>query len=112
MPVFPTAYEAEMRYRDLCQGVSSCRSARGSESGIERSAMFRHGVDGEQQFVHAGHERNLGQFATREQALVMGAQPWVVANGAQCRHPQGGTKSGIAEGSQNRHACCCVYPIA
>ena len=52
-----------MRYRDLCQAMSSCSRSFGSRPRHEGSAMFGDAVDGEQQLVHAGHERDLRQLA-------------------------------------------------
>ena len=68
-----------MRYRDVCQAVSSCCSALGDEG----PAMFGDGIDSEQQFVHAGEQSDLGQLAARSKPLVMSAQPRVEAHRGQ-----------------------------
>lgn len=66
-----------MRYREVQQAVFSCARHLGGEFRFERPPMLGDAVDGEQQFVHAGEQRDLGPFAACEQVLVIGAQPRV-----------------------------------
>ena len=85
-----------MRYRDGCQAECSCSDARGGEW----TAMLGDAVNGEQQFVHARDQGDLGQLAARTQSLIVVAQPGIEAHRGQRRHPQRGTEAGVAEGSQ------------
>ena len=91
-----------MRYRDLCQGIFSLRRPGRSELRYEGAPMLGDAVHGEEQFVHARDEGDLGQLAARTQAFVVRPQPWVVAHRAEGRHPQCSTQGRIADRGQRR----------
>src|SRR6185437_13053026 len=95
------AGRAPMRYRVLCQAVSSsyvCTWC--GEHRDERLAMLGNAVDGKEQLVHAGDERDLGQLAARTQPFVVRAKPRIAANRGERRHPKRRAQAGIADRRQ------------
>ena len=63
-----------------CLHVGACSVGEVWHEGL---AMLGHAVDGEQQFVHAGDQGDLGQLAAGAQPLVVRTQPWVAAHGGR-----------------------------
>jgi hypothetical protein len=59
-------------------------------------AVAQDGIKYEQQFAHAGDQREFGRFAASEQALVAGAQRRVEADAAERGHVQGGADGGAS----------------
>ena len=76
----------------------------------EGLAVLGDAVDGEQQFVHAGDQGDLGQLAAGEQPLVVRSQPGVAAYRAECWHPQGGAQLGVADGGDGAARVVCRLP--
>ncbi len=90
-----------MRYRDLYQVVSSWGGWLEGDVRHEGLAVLGDAVNGEQRFVHAGDQGDLGQFAAGEQPLVVSTQPGVAAYRGQGWHPQGGAQLGVADGGDS-----------
>src|ERR1700688_1203972 len=61
---------------------------------VPRGLMSEHGVEHDDEFAHAGGERDLRFLARRKQSRVKGAQDRIAASGDQCAHIEHGTNLG------------------
>src|SRR6202035_6029396 len=61
---------------------------------VPRGLMSEHGVEHDDEFAHAGGERDLRFLAGRQQSRVKGAQDRIAASGDQCAHIEHGTNLG------------------
>jgi hypothetical protein len=64
--------------------------------GVPRGLMSEHGVEHDDEFAHAGGERDLGFLARREQSRVKGAQGRIAASCHQGAHIEHRTNLGTA----------------
>src|SRR6266851_826671 len=88
---------SRLRYRDGRQGCFSRTRLLGHHVRHEGPAMGGDAVDGMEQFTHRRDEGDLGQLATRDERLVVRAQPGVAADRAEDGHVEFGAQASRAD---------------